>query len=166
MPWGYFTLVLLVTYLVQTAALAHFAPGWIDLLWVVALVCGLAGPLPEARLAGWIVGLAQDIRAETPSPIGLHALAVGLAVLALTRLREMVNREVWWVRWLIGLVVVWPAQVLVDIHARIFQGASLGWGHILLNGLLTALGAGLLATLVMALPTTLRRRRRYSAARW
>jgi rod shape-determining protein MreD len=166
MPWGYFSLALLVTYLVQTAALGQFTPGWIDLLWVMALVCGMAGPVPDVLLAGWIVGLAEDVRVASPSPMGLHALAFGLAVLALTRLRDMVNREVWWVRWLIGILVVWPAQALVDVHARLFQGAGMSWGRILLDSLLTAFAAGLLAGLVLALPTALGRRRRHSASRW
>lgn len=166
MPWGYFTLVLLVTYLLQTAALAYFALGWIDLLWVVALVCGLAGPVPEARLAGWLVGLAEDVRADAPSPIGLHAFAVGLAVFALTQLRDMVNREVWWVRWLTALAVAWPAQVLVSLHARLFQGASLTLGRIVLDSLWTALVASFLAAVIVAVPVVVRRSRRHAVSRW
>ena len=166
MPWGYFTLALVFTYVVQTAALARFAPQWLDLLLVFGLVCGLVAPLHEARLAGWIVGFAQDIRAEAPSPIGLHALALGLAVLALTHLREMVNREVWWVRWVIAFVAALPAELLVLWHARVFQHANLSWWQIIGAAVLTAAVAGWLAAVVVGLPSVLGRRRRHSASRW
>jgi len=167
MSWGLFTLALLSVYVVQTAGLSHLAPPWLDLLLAMALVCGLAAPAQEARLAGWIVGLAQDFRADSPSPIGLHALALGLAILALTHLRPFVNRELWWVRWLISFAVAFPAQFLVQFHFRFWQHASLSWGQILTGALVPAAVASLLAALLLAVPRALgrRRRRHYSLRR-
>jgi rod shape-determining protein MreD len=164
MPWGLFSVALLIVYLLQSAMLGHFAPAWLDLFLAFALLCGLAGPLWEARLAGWIVGLAQDV--GTDGPLGIHALALGLTVLLLTRMREAVNRELWWVRWLVGFLVAVPAQLLVQVHDRYFQGAAVSWPHMLGHALLTALVAALLAALAVRLPVLLRRRRSYSAARW
>jgi rod shape-determining protein MreD len=156
MSWGLFAVALLIVYLLQTAVLPHVAPQWLDLLLAFALLCGLTAPVADARLAGWIIGLAQDVGGD--GALGVHALALGLAVLLLTRLREVVNRELWWVRWLAGLVVSWPTQFLVQLHDRYLQQANLSWPHMLGYTLLTALAASLLAALVLRLPSALRRR--------
>ena len=164
MPWGLFTLALLVTYVLQTAALARFAPEWLDLLLVLALICGLTAPAIEARLAGWLVGFAQDVGSS--GPLGLHALALGLAVFALTQFREMINRELWWVRWLAGFIVAWPAQLIIALHERYWQGVSTSLAALLGQSLATALAASFLAALLLALRALLGRRRRYSYVRW
>ena len=165
MPWGLFSLALLLAYVLQTAVLQHFDNlAWLDLLLALALACGLMAPIAEARLAGWITGLAQDI--GTDGPLGLHALAAGLAVLALTALRELVNREVWWVRWLAALAVALPAQLLVQLHDRYLQGAAVTWGLMVGHALETALAAALLAALAPGVSRLLKRRRRYSVFRW
>jgi rod shape-determining protein MreD len=156
MSWGLFAVALLIVYLLQTAVLPHVAPQWLDLLLAFALLCGLTAPVVDARLAGWIAGLAQDVGGD--GALGVHALALGLTVLLLTRLREVVNRELWWVRWLAGLVVSWPAQLLVQLHDRYLQGAALSWPHMLGYALLTALTASLLAAIALRLPSTTRRR--------
>ncbi len=157
-----FTIALLVTYLLQTAVVPLVGLPDLDLLLVLALVCGLAAPVQEARLAGWITGFVQDV--GSASPVGLHALALGLAVLGLTYLREWVNRHVWWARWLIGFVVAWPAQFLVQLHLRFLQGADRPWSRMVLEALVTALIAALLAALLVALPSMFGRRRRHPAA--
>jgi rod shape-determining protein MreD len=164
MSWGLFSVALLLVYLVQTAVLPHFAHQWLDLFLTFALLCGLTAPAADARLVGCIAGLAQDVGGD--GPLGIHAVALGLAVLLLTRLREVVNRELWWVRWLVGLVVALPAQFLVRLHDRYFQGAAVSWLHMLGYSLLTAAAAALLAALVLRLPTLFRPRRPYSALRW
>ena len=86
--------------------------------------------------------------------------------LALTWLRELVNRDVWWVRWLVAFVVALPAQFLVRLHDRYLQGALLTWGQMVGQALETALAASLLAALAPGVPKLLRRRRRYSVSRW
>ncbi len=156
MAWGLFAIALLIVYLLQTTVLPHVAPQWVDLLLAFALLCGLTAPAPDARLAGWIVGLAQDVGGD--GALGVHALVLGLAVLLLTRLREVVNRELWWVRWLAGFVVSWPTQLLGELHDRYLQGAAHSWPHMLGYALLTALTASLLAALVLRLPSAFRRR--------
>lgn len=164
MPWGWFSIALLVTYVLQTAAVPYVGVTALDLLLVLALLCGLVAPAQEARLAAWITGFVQDIGTAPGSPLGLHALAFGLAVLGLTYLREWVNRHVWWVRWLIAFLVAWPTQFLVHLHTRFLQGADLPWSRMVLEALVTALLAALLAALLVALPTALGRRRRHSAS--
>lgn len=159
MPWGLFTLVLILAYVLQTTAVPTWALPVVDLLLALALVCGLAGSPPDARLAGWVTGLAQDIGSS--GPLGLHALALGLAVMALGRLREMVNRELWWVRALIAFVVAWPAQLLIFLHARFMQDAALSWPALLSQSLLTAVVAALLAALLVGAPGLWRRRQRH-----
>ncbi len=163
MHWGLYLLALVGVYLVQTTLLRHFAPEWIDLLLALALLLGLTLPAPEARLAGWGAGLMVDI--GTDGPLGVHALFFGAAVFLLTYLRELVNRELWWVRWLAGVLVAWPAQLLVFIYERVYEGAARSVGGILLQSLLTAIVAALLATLLLEIPR-LGARRRYSFERW
>lgn len=159
MPWGLLALVLILTYVLQTAVVPAWALPALDLLLTLALVCGLVVSPPDARLAGWITGLAQDIGSS--GPLGLHALALGLAVMGLGRLREMVNRELWWVRALIAFVVAWPAQLLVLLHARFMQDAALSWPALLGQSLLTAVVAALLAALLVGVPGLWRRRQRH-----
>jgi rod shape-determining protein MreD len=114
MPWGLFSVALLVVYLLQTAVLPHVAPPWCDLFVAFALLCGLGGPTTDARLAAWIIGLVQD--AGGTGPLGIHALGLGLAVVVVTRLRELLNRELWWVRWLLGFLGAWPALWRVPLY--------------------------------------------------
>lgn len=164
MRWPRFFIVLLLVYLAQTALLPHLAPPWLDLLLVMALVYGLAAAAPDARLAGWLVGFAKDL--DTDAPLGLHALMLGLCVLALTFLREMVNLQLWWVRWIVAFLVAFPAELLVRGYLWFGGGAeNLSLMQILAWSLTTALVASFLATLVLALPAALRRRRRRAAAR-
>ena len=165
MPWALFSVALLILFMLQTAVLPYFAPAWLDPLLLLALVCGLTAPARDACLAAWATGFAKDL--DSAGPLGLHALALGLAVLALTRLRELVNLHQWWVRALVSFVVAWPAELLVRLHQRFWQGVELGWGQMLIHTLTSALAAALLAALVTALPKALRSRRRRSfATRW
>lgn len=166
MRWGWFALALLVTFVVQTAVLPFAHLEFLDLLLVLALVFGLAAPVADARLAGWVVGAAQDL--GTDGPMGLHAFALGLAVLALTYLREWVNQYLWWARWLAMFVVAYPAEVLIHLHQRFLQGARLTWLGLVLDPLFTAAVAALVALVVLALPGLFgrRARRRSAAARW
>ncbi len=167
MPWGLFTLALLIVYLVQTTLLRLLGVEPLDLFLALALVCGLTAPAPEARLAGWLTGLAQDIGSD--HPIGLQALALGLAVLTLTYLRELVNQHLWWARWLIAFLAALVAQLLVRLDLRFVQHGQLSWAQIAGGSLLTALLASLLAALLVGLPASVGRRdrrRRALPPRW
>ena len=97
--------------------------------------------------------MANEI--ERKAMYGIPALLVVL----LTYLREHVNREVWWVRWLVALVAVFPLQILVRLHERYWQDAALSWSRMFGDALATAVVAGLLATLLVALPNLLGARR-------
>jgi rod shape-determining protein MreD len=165
MLWGGFALGLAITFLLQTAVLPLLAPDWIDLLLVLALIYGLTVPPVDARLAGWCAGFAQDLGGS--NPLGLHALTLGLMVLALTHVRALVNLQLGWVRWLICFAVALPAQWLVATVVVLQIGAATSWWQITLHAALSAGVAALLATLITGLPTMLGRRRprRYSVAR-
>ncbi|MBK9118557.1 MAG: hypothetical protein IPM18_02995 [Phycisphaerales bacterium] len=167
MPWWPFGFALLAAYILQATLVGWLRCGsWVDLLLMLALVVGLAAPTVEARLAGWLTGLAADF--QSVGPLGLHAFAFGLALYVLTLLREQVNREVWWVRWLAAFVVAFPALLLVRIHERVYQGlAGLTAWRMLEQSVLSAATAALVAALVLALPAMARwRSRRGSYARW
>jgi rod shape-determining protein MreD len=165
MRWWLFAVALLVTFVVQTTARPLVAWSWLDLLLGLALVCGLTAPTPEARLAAFFVGLAQGI--GTGGPLGVHALALGLAGLLLTYLREQVNRHLWWVRWLIASAAAGPGQFLVLLHQRFLQGDAHSWRQMAVGGLVTSVVAGLLAAVAVGLPAAYRRRRhRHAAFRW
>jgi len=166
MRWILFIVGLLIVHLLQTGVLPVFhAPGWLDLMLALALLCGLVAPASDARLAAWIVGFAIDL--DTAGPLGLHALALGLAVLAQTYLRELVNLGAWWVRWLVSFVVALPAQLLVRLHAHFYFGDDWSLWQLGLMSVTTAAVSALLAALALALPTLSgRRRRRVTLARW
>ncbi len=162
MRWGWFALALLLVYLVQTA----FPHTWLDLLAAFALACGLLLPVDEACLAGWITGFLQDVGGDGTWPLGPHAVALGLAAFVLTWLRDLINRELWWVRWLAGFLVLFPIQVLVRVYERIWQHANLAWWELFSQPFMSAAGAALLAAFAVWVPGALARRRRYSVNRW
>lgn len=161
MAWGWFALATAAVLLVQTTILPLFPLKWVDLLLALALVCGLAAPSMDARLAAWMVGFAQDL--ASAGPMGLNALVFGLAVSAMTYLREIVFRQRWPARLLVAMAAALPAQliVLTWLHAR--QGE---WLSILLQASTTALAASAVAAVVVGLPGALGRGRRGRYSRW
>ncbi|MGE0481018.1 MAG: rod shape-determining protein MreD [Phycisphaerae bacterium] len=168
MPWGAFTLVLVVVYVLQTAAVRLLELPAVDLLLAFALFCGLAAGTHDARLAGWIVGFAQDL--GSGGPLGPHAVALGLACWILTALRAAVNLHLWWARLAGAFVAALAAQTLLLIHERWWQGLNDGSAF---GAVLTLVAYSLIAALVAAgltqLPIFLawdRRRRHYPRARW
>lgn len=161
MAWGWFTLALVLTFLLQTTVAPFCLPDWLDLMVVLALVVGLTAPAGDARLAGWLVGFSQDL--DSGGPLGLHALLLGLAVLGLTHLRELINLHLWWGRWLIALLVTLPLQLLLQLHLRLPGG---DWVRIGVEALSSAAVAALLAALLVGVPGLLGRRRRRLALRW
>jgi len=153
MPWGLFGVALIVALVLQTSVLPFSGLREVDLLLVLALVCGLAAPTIDARLAGCLVGFAQDI--DTAGPLGWHALLLGLTATLLTVLRDWVNLHLWWARWLIAFTAALPGQIVVEVHLRFGRGEYLRgvWGAVA-----TATVAALLAALLTGLPAWLRRR--------
>ncbi len=169
MRWGWFALALLLTFLVQTS-FAHVWLQSLDLLAAFALVCGFLLPAEDACLAGWITGFVYDLGGS--GAVGPHALAFGLAVLPLVRLRELINRELWWVRWLAGFVVLFPAEFLLSLYARFMpqpglgEGQRIAWWQLVSEPFATAVIGGLVAALVVSVLTAIARRRRLAAAGW
>jgi cell shape-determining protein MreD len=156
--WGFFA-ALLVALLLQSTVLNAFSVRPFDLLFALALVCGLLAPVHEARLAAWTCGLVQGL--DGISPLGVHALAYGLAGAILTSIRASMNLELWWVRLLIALAAACPAQMLVLLHLRFWEGAAtLTLWRILLMAIGTAFAAATLAALLTGFPGLLLRSRR------
>lgn len=169
MRWGVYLLLLLLAWVLQSTLLPLLGVRWLDLLLVLALVYGLAAPVADARLAAWFTGLAQDLASS--GPLGLHAFVLGLAVLGLTYVREWVNHNLWWARWLVAFSVAWPAQLVLCLHQRFLQDApesALTWGRIISDALLVSVVAALLAAAILGLPMLVgrRRHRRRPAPRW
>ena len=160
MSWVGLLAAVIVTLLMQTTVcrMGDLPLIALDLMLVLALVYGLLAPVHDARLAGWIIGLATDLM--TDGPIGIYALALGLTALLATQLRETMNRRLWWVRLLIGLLAAVPGQVLVVLHLRFIQGAQGGaWGEMLWSAVVLSAAAALVAALITSLPQLVPRHR-------
>ena len=182
MPWGIFSAALLVVFVLQTALVSYvIGPESVvslDLFLVLAGVCALAAPVQDARIGAWIVGLAHDL-GSAGSPIGVHALSLGVLALLLTRLREILNQRIFWARAAVAFVAALAAQAVLLLHGALQTwlsrsptpqpGRGDGWAELLVPAALTALAAAILAALVTQLPCLPawrdRRSRRYSSPR-
>lgn len=168
MPWGAFWIVLLVTFVLQSALIRVLGLESLDLLLAFALFCGLTGTLHDARLAGWLIGLAQDM--GSGGPVGVHAVGLGLSGLLLTSLRQFANMQVWWARLIVALLAALPGQFFVALHERYWQQAIAGsWWSMLTSVVFISTLAALVAGLLTQLPLFLgwdRRRRHYPRPRW
>lgn len=165
MRWGAFTIVLLAVCIVQPGfpgALSIPLLGRVDLFLTLALLCGFLAPQREALLGGWIVGLAMDLCGS--GALGAHAVALGLAALAISRLREWLNGDLWWVQILIGVVIgsgaAFVTGVLNAVHERLWSGASPGLAGELAAGMRAAIPAALLAALFIGVHRALTSNRR------
>jgi cell shape-determining protein MreD len=165
MAWGGFAIALLLAYLLQTGVASLLHVPLIDCFLVLALLCGLVGPKHDARIAACIVGLAQDL--GSVDALGIHAFTLGLTGLLLTRLREIGNVGVWWVRGVLAFLAAWPGQMIYLLHLHYWAGhASASFSELVVAATLTALFAALLAMLIHGLPWVMfRRRRRYRSVR-
>lgn len=163
MRWGGFAFALLVACVLQKGVLALLpapAPAF-DAFLILALLSGLLMRKHDARLAGWLVGFVQDLAGA--DALGIHAFTLGLTALLITRLREIGNMNVWWMRALVAFIAAWPPQVLYLMHLYYWSGSgSQSFGGLLWTSALTSALAALIVTFINALPWILRsRRRRY-----
>jgi hypothetical protein len=149
MRWGWLVLTIVFVLIVQTAVAGLAGLPWLNLMFAMALVIGLVAAAPDARLAGWLVGFAADL--QSAGPIGLNAFAFGLAVAGLTYVRELVIRHHWWARWLIGLVVAFPVQLILQTYLN--AGHGVFFWRTLGEALATSLFASLLAAVMVGLPS-------------
>lgn len=166
MRWGGFALALLAAYLLQCGVFALWGPDWIDLFLMLALLCGLAAPRHDARIAAWIVGITQDL--ASPDILGIHALSLGLVGLTLTILREMVNIGYWWPRLIVSFLAAGAGQAVYTVY--LWQHSSAGgfaWDRTLLWAVATAVAAALTVVLLTELPVLARMRhdRRFRGVR-
>lgn len=168
MPWGALAVLLLVAYLLQTAVVPFLGIESLDLFLTLCLFFGLTAVVHEARLAGWLIGFVQDL--GSVGPLGVHAFALGLAALALTAARTVVNFQVWWVRAVAAVLAGLIAQLFIVLHQIWWQGVALGtFGHVAGLVLLGAVVNGVLAAGLTQLPLFLnwdRRRRSVPRRRW
>lgn len=165
MAWGGFAIALLLAYLLQTGVAAPLDVPYFDAFLVLVLLCGLLAPTHDARIAAWIVGLAYDL--GSVDALGIHAFTLGLTGLLLTKLREVGNVRVWWVRGLAAALAAWPGQMIYLLHLHYWagRGSASFWG-LVAEATVTSLVAAALATLINALPGVVhRQRRRYRAIR-
>jgi len=165
MAWSGFAIALLLAYLLQTGVAALLGVPCFDAFLVLALLCGLVAPTHDARIAAWIVGLAQDLGGA--DVLGIHAFTLGLTGLLLTHLRGIGNVSVWWVRGLAAFLAAWPGQVIYLLHLHYWtRVGSVSLGNLILVATLTSIIAAVLALLINSLPwVVLRRRRRYRPTR-
>ncbi len=165
MRWGVFTVVLLAVCVVQPGYLATMSLpvlGHIDLFLAIALTCGFLAPPREASIAGWIVGLAMDLCGS--GALGAHAVGLGLAALAISRSREWLNGELWWVQILIGLVVGSAAALatgaLNAVHERLWYAVSPSFSSRLTAGISDTIPAALLVVVIIGIQRALTSNRR------
>ncbi|MFO0839941.1 MAG: hypothetical protein U1D55_15625 [Phycisphaerae bacterium] len=157
MPWSVVALLLVVTFVLQTAVVSLMGLHYADLFLSLALLCGLVMPIYDGRIAAWAIGLVQGLGSQ--DALGIHALLLGLAAILLTNLRAAVNLSLWWARWLIAFVAAWPVQILYLAYQRFAEGQTVGWIEIVFGSAFSALIAGLFAALVTALPILVTTRR-------
>lgn len=163
--WAEFASGVVAALLAQTCV-AWFAPApWLDFFLVLALVLGFRGAAADARIAGWLVGLVQDLGSR--DPLGIHALSLGLAVYLLTRLREFSPVEPFAGRFVLMLLSALSAQIVYVAHAWFWSTRP---GETLAELVFGAIASALAAALLSAWFTSAsigqsRRRSRWAARR-
>lgn len=174
MPWRAFLTVLLVAFVLQTAAARQFGIESLDLLLAYALFCALALPTGDARMAAFLVGFAQDLGSGgyggTTAPIGASAFCFGLTGIAVTWLREWLNTQIWWVRLLVAFLAAVPGQLVLAFYTHWWLSAwRMSAGQTFLHVVTVSMLAALLAVGLTTLPLFLnwdRRRRGRARPRW
>jgi rod shape-determining protein MreD len=166
MRWGAFVIALVAVCVLQTAVIAPAGP-WlarpVDLFLALALLCGLLAPPRDAPIAGWIVGMAQDL--NSLDALGSHAIALAAAAWAAVCLREWLRVDYFPVRALLcfvaailGLVI---ATLLNGLHARLWSDATIDWLPGAAGVLRPFIAAFLAAAAAQVLGMTSRRSRAY-----
>lgn len=167
MSWSGFGVALVVTLVLQTT-FVFVLDLPVDLFLVLALVCGLVLPVPDACLAAWITGFTQDL-GSAGDPLGLHAFCLGLVGYTMTRLRDVLNVHVWGTRtvalFVAALLGLWPEAAY---RTGWLQSPGHTWLRVFWSPLLPAVTGAVLASLVAALPWVVvgrRRRHRFRPVR-
>jgi len=159
MSWGRFAIALGLVYVFQIGAASLLGWSHLDPFLIMAVIYGLTAPRHDARIAAWLAGLAQDL--GSADALGVHAFTLGLTGLFVTKLREVGNVNVWWVRGLIMLAAAWPGQALYLFHLHYWSGAgAASFSALLFKATIVSAIAAAAALVVTALPSFGRRPRR------
>lgn len=166
MRWGIFVAMIVVVAVVQTALIARVRMfSALDLFLLSALLWGFLSPPREAPIAGWLIGLVQDMGSS--DPVGTRAVALGLAAWLVTWLCARTNGSAWSAQLVIAalaaLAASLAASTLVSLNASLW-GAARPWTSFTF-GLGRAVVAALLFTLAAQI-LQLRPRGRSAAYRY
>ncbi len=162
MPWAAFGVSLFVALLLQTTLVPRVLES-LDLFLVLALLCSLLTPAGDARIAGWVAGLVQDLAAG--GGLGPHAFSLGFCVWVATVLREWIPIRPYGSRLLVSVVAAWLAQLVLWSYVAL-RFESIGWWSVIGNATSVALWSAILAVLLTALPgLRVRRRPRFDGSR-
>ncbi|MCG3129263.1 MAG: hypothetical protein CHACPFDD_04184 [Phycisphaerae bacterium] len=153
MRWGIFVAMIVVVAVVQTALIARLRVlSALDLFLLTALLWGFLSPPREAPIAGWLIGLAQDMCSS--DPVGTRAVALGLAAWLVTWLCARTNGSAWSAQLVIAVLAALAASLaastLVALNATLWgvahpwSGFTLGLGGAALGALLFTLAAQML----------------------
>lgn len=164
MKWGGFAVALLATWIAQTTLVRLLAFPHLDLFLVLTLWTALRAPPWDARLAAWVVGMAQSL--ESTGPLGAHAVAHGVTGWLLTMLREGVNTRSFSGRFLATFLAAAAGQLLLRGYQSLYLDMSLGgpWSVLGAAALSSLVAAGIVSLLATWLAPS-RRRMRYSGSR-
>lgn len=164
MQWGALCLAIVATYVLQAGMLWMFGLTWFDPFLLLTLLLGLLTAAPQARLAGWVVGLAQDLGSQ--DVLGIHAFTLGLTALLATQLRRVFNVNVWWARVVVLLLAAWPPQVLYLLHLNYWVSQrTLSLGVIVERAAWLSVATAAVTMFVLTLPWVVAWRRRRRAMR-
>jgi hypothetical protein len=171
--WGIFAVALVCVFVMQTSLiplLPDLPQRSINAYLVLLLVVGFLAPPADLAIAAWIIGLASDL--DGSGPIGADAVAFGIAALALCRLRDSINRELWWARSLAGVMgcvlALALSTLLTWVNNLLWPTSAVAAGPGVLEMLGISVVAALIFTLLHAVMGWLvgSRRRHYGRRSW
>ena len=148
MPWGGLALAIVLAYVVQASLAWLFGPTSFDPFLLLTLCVALFRTNHDARMSGWVIGLAQDL--GSADPLDVHAFVLGLTAVFVTQLRQVLNANLWWSRGAILLAAAFPAQLIQVLFLRVRLGwedslVSLTWQAFVLSMVATLLAGAFLA---------------------
>lgn len=167
MRWIPFAILLYLAVVLQSTLAPFLAVHGIrpDFLVIVAVHYALAARAADALIACWVIGLMTDLTSLSFGEygnVGVHALAFGLAGLAIVALREITFREsvitqivcTFLARVVVsavaGLHLLWAADawsrtgevLLAGLYSAVYTAAIAPYGHWLLRRGRNLLGIG------------------------
>lgn len=165
MRWGWFAAAVVIVLILQKTLLWALSWSSLDLFLALALFVGLNASGPQARIAAWLCGFAQDLAGE-PQMLGIHSLVLGLTGFLLVWMRDSGAGQANWTRLIAAQFSAWAGQfVYLLLLGNWFAPGSITAWTLFSTSFWTALLASVLAIAVMSLPAISNRRNRVSR-RW